>query len=319
MDDEGYGGKVEVVIIMSENQDGRSIAALLKAFKNAIRNEEFEQAAKLLREIGRTYDKTSAGETRAVERSLLTRSRADLTEKQRGVLTAHSQQAIETELIRAMFLSMGAVFVAAPETADAQEMLAITERLARSERTLEKKRTKATALVADVPSELPPTVAILTVEAPDGPIGVGNSFDLTVVIGNIGDTPAEEVRLQTRGEAGLQVDAPPAAVGALDVGASTMREFILTGERPGNYTLTFMVSSANAGSATEQETVDILDEEALAVAQGRLVGSDERGPLDIENIPDWVPIAGGVGALGLGAGTYGYLRKDNDKQGGENE
>jgi len=34
-----------------------------------------------------------------------------------------------------------------------------------------------------------------------------------------------------------------------------------------------------------------------------------------DNFPDWLPMAGGAGALGLGAGAYGYLKNGSNEQG----
>jgi uncharacterized membrane protein len=299
----------------NQETDKRSIVTIVERFEVAIRNGELKQAEKLLWEIDRKYEKLSANETEAVERSLLTRSHTELLYEQRTTLSKHSQQATATRLVRAVFMVMGSTFIADTETADTQAMLTVTERLKQSERAFKMIRKKAASVVADVSSSLPPAVAILSVQEPNGPIESGKSFNLTVVMKNIGDAPAKGVQLQIRGETGLQIDAPPAAVGVLDTDTTTTRDLTLTSERPGVHTLVFKTSSDNAGSAKEQVSVEVFDGKTSTTTQGPPGDQGEFAPLRLEDPPDWLPMAGGAGALGLGAGAYGYLKNGSDEQG----
>jgi len=295
-------------IIASIEQEDISLPMLLDEFETAIENENYQNAEVVLRKIGHEYEKLSIGETAAVKRSIEARNQSGVTGQHRTILSEHSHQAIGTELTRAMFLATAAVFVATPDAANKQEVQDTIKKLKQSEKNFRKNSKRAKMVTKTV--ELSPSVAILSAPVTESPLKKGVSAPLSVVVGNVGDKPAKGIRLSASGANEVTIDPSVEPIGRLDAHVDSTQEFEITGNQPGDYSITFKLSSENGGSSLEETTFEVVDKERAQ--------SDQPGVAD--NTPDWLPFAGGAGALGLGAaGAYKYINIEGSDQNNERQ
>jgi hypothetical protein len=286
--------------------------ALLQEFTTAVSNDDLGEAGQAAERLQNEYEARQRQENRRLQQALLIRDRTPVSDKERLAAHKHIQTSLTTQITRASYLLVTGVFLSYPEQQDRQEVQNTANALKAREAELNDSVQTVESIINE--ANLPPTVAVLAVQKPDRP-AVREAFDLNLTIGNVGNKPAKSVRLETRGDAGISVDPPPATVGVLDNGTDTTQELTLMGQQVGSYTLSFVISSNNAGSAKEQVDVNITKKGASTTTQGTPGDQGEFAPLRFENHPDWLPMAGGAGALGLGAGAYGYLRKNSDEQG----
>lgn len=285
-------------------------STLLPRFKTAISNNDIEAAERIAERLRKTYEDRKSDRQRRLRQSLLVRDGFAASRDQQRTAREHVRTSAATELAWSSFLMTTATFLEYPEEIDKRKVQVTADELTSRESDLEESVTAVASIIDE--ADLPAAVDILAVQTPENPVLVGGKVELTIVIGNVGGEPARGVQLETQGDSGIEIDPPPASIGALDVETSSSYDFAIAGEEPGKYTLRFNLSAGNTESATERTLVNVYSEGAFASSRN---GSTDQGPfsgVDSRDLPDWLLAVGAGGALGLGAGAYGYLKSDRE-------
>lgn len=245
----------------------QNVTELLDTFQTAISEGNYEDAATAATRLAATYEEKQPVEEAAVQRSTAARSQSGLSDDEQSALHGHVQQATATRLTRGAFLTETAAFLVAPDRGDPGAVVETARTLQQRERTLRDATDRATDATDGV--SLPPTLSVVVQPASDE-FARDESVEFTVAVGNVGDATANGVEVEFSG-GGVSFDSPTASVGTVEPDAVRDLTVVITGDSPGQQTVTTSVTSDDAGSERVRTSVTVRGSErerVLRVTKG---------------------------------------------------
>lgn len=233
----------------------QSITTLLDAYETAVETDDFPRAAHTLERLTDRYDTGLPDEEARVMRSLLVRDVTGQGIETSEPLQTYVAHATGVGFSRAGFLTSGSVYLSDPAAVDQTQTLDATRTLREQETALD----DAAAAIADEYDDvtLPAVMGLLTTDLPPAPYLKGDSETLTIVVENVGDSPAENVGVTVTQPSGLGVSPTSTTLGTLAGGERATVEVTVSYDTDGEYTLEIDLDAGTAGSDTATVYIDV--------------------------------------------------------------
>ncbi|QCJ45959.1 CARDB domain-containing protein [Haloprofundus sp. MHR1] len=229
------------------------IPDLLTAFATAVESENFEQASSRLDELQAAYSDVKQDEEIRARKALRVRNTNDVSAKKRDQLESLARSHISVSLSRTGILTYGGIFETSPENVKPDELVGTARELGEKEEQFQKQAAEVDPVLDE--AQIDPSVEIVQTTTPNTHIPKGETVSIPVTLMNIGDAVASDVSID--GNTKLPVSPDEESIGELAAEEQARSEFTLTADRIGEFTLTFKVSSENAGSDTKTVTLSV--------------------------------------------------------------
>jgi hypothetical protein len=235
----------------------QQILDMLADLRTAIENENYETARELSSELSDLYDEAESEEQTFEQKVSAFRGSEELSPEERHELELYLQSATAARFQRSGLLaaSIGMFLSDAPEDLEEiQDLAASTEELETQEQNLLDAQETAEDTIGD--KEAPPAAVISSV-SDVGTIETATTTTLAVTVSNAGDLSADTIEITASADDGLAVEPSTATIDTLPGEADSEVEFEVTGTTYGLQSLTFELSSENAGADTQAVDVSV--------------------------------------------------------------
>ncbi|MEF8757184.1 MAG: CARDB domain-containing protein [Halobacteriales archaeon] len=284
--------------------DAETVVELLERFREAVEDGDYEDARDTRTEIRQAYAELRRRQRALVTRAQLTRDAGDVPFAERKRVNEVIGDALKASVQRASFAATADWFLQDPESADADRLTERIEETTGNEQQL----AATTGEVRDAVEKttLPGQVTPTAIRAPTDAVEVGDTFDVEVVVENVGDAEAAAVVVRLPEVDGLEYETARRNVGALPAGESTTLAFETEATSKGVHTATVRVDWS-AGRDTTESMIQVGTDDVTLAAVGSDGGFDVDNP--VPGVPDGV-LYGGAGLTMLG-GAYAVYRYVN--------
>lgn len=231
----------------------------LAAVRSALADEDLDGLDAALDRLSDAYDDVRPDERRRLARLEVAKTEADLAPDQYDVVNEYRRRNVAAYLARSGLLAAGDMLLYDPESVPASDLREKVGELIERERTLADATDAAADLAEGV--TLPPRLAVIEFAAAETSPALGDPVALELVVENVGDEPV------TGAEATVTASAFGAeqtrAVGTLEPAARTRLAFEVAATDGGDVRIEAALTSENAGSVSETETVTVRTKAAI--------------------------------------------------------
>lgn len=250
------------------------IVETLESIRSAVADQQRATATELFAELGTRYDDAASAEAFRRQRFLLVRDRGGVSPDQQEALIQYLTTATRVQARRGSLLITAARYTSGQDV-DRESFLSGIETTKNIEETLLEERDAAESV--EVSDPLPALVALTDFSTPIDPIPKGQSRELSVVVGNAGDTEATEVSVELSADGSVALDPETATLGT--VADSTSVSVSVTGTKAGEFQVTANLSSAGDGSDFESGSVEVIGAiEAIRIAREHVANALDKVP-----------------------------------------
>lgn len=285
---------VESAATVGESED--SIEELYADFETALNADDTELARTLVEQLSDRYDEIGGDEQAILQRVVTgldanaydTDDRESLLEFPRTMSKVNAQ--------RTGFLLDALSAFESEDPVDTERLVDRATETREVESSLDSARQSTVSVVSD--ASVPPTPSIVTVDAP-GSLAESGTVIITVVIENIGDEPTVPLELNISSGSELGTENEVTQIGKLDAREQRKSEIGVTGQAPGEHTITIEVTADRETIELTEESLTVLDtarsvREVIAGGQGATPeASDVRAALEYWAQNRQVPETGG--------------------------
>lgn len=228
------------------------VLSKLDELKDAVEDEDSEQALTVLSNLQDAYDEQAAAERPHIERAKkLTRGNMDDTPKQ---VMSFLQETTAAQMNRAGALIAVKTSLAYPEETD-EDILKLIEALEERERSV----AAATETVSDelATVTLPAFPFVLKTSTPEVPVGKGSSTDVSATVLNVGDEAVTGLSSTVQISDGLSVIDGPSVSDEIAPDESTEVLTTLRAESAGDYTVTIEVAGDSGRDGVQTAQLEV--------------------------------------------------------------
>lgn len=261
-------GTVSPVSRASGPSESYIVAAdLLNQLENALLAEDFDAVIDFADELSAAYLERQEDERRAIRRSLMVGDKAEVEFADSLVVGDHAAAGSAVRSARmSLLMSLFPMSVeeVEPDNDHIAEALGAIDFVREVETVFDERGADAED-VTEV-TEVPAAVSILDIAAARTVGESERAFDISIQVGNIGDTDADDVEVEIEPSDGLTVDVEEAWIGTLESGSEQTVETSVAPEEPGRQRVIVRIGSDDAGSdsALLNLRVDEPDDPAVA-------------------------------------------------------
>jgi hypothetical protein len=249
-----------------------SLDSLYNELALAISENEYEKAKTIMRTLRDRLGTVRQDQRLTLQEALLARDKTDLSESEFETVEAMINTMGSASLERFSFFTEMIMYLSEP---DSQSQTEPIERVS-SMRTRSEEIEQVTDETKTVTTEadLPPDANILDIRGTDTEFRPGTSFELTLIVTNVGDSAAQGVTATLNADGDIDVSPPIVTLGSIESGAETAVKFTLTASSAGTYSLLAGVNSDNTDRSTQEATITVVDADQPQSVVDAIAGSD---------------------------------------------
>ncbi|MDB2265825.1 CARDB domain-containing protein [Halorubrum ezzemoulense] len=260
-----------------------SLEALYDELAVAISNDDFEKAKTVLRALRSRLETVREDQRLTLQEAMLARDKTELSDDEFETVENLISTMGAASLQRFSFFSELIMYLTQADAdgtsqSDQQPLETISDMKSASQE-IEEATTDAQTVTSQ--ANLPPDVTILGIQGTDTQFRPGRSFELTLILTNVGDMDARGITATLSVDDDIDVSPPIITLGSLGSGQRTAANFTLTASSPGTYSVHAAVNSDNTDRSVQEETISVVESDAPRSVVDVIGGDDGVGFTDV--------------------------------------
>lgn len=253
-----------------------TVASLLNDMSSALNAEQFENAETIADDLRQEYEARSEEDEKRVSdaRSLLSDTDSVSVENINELASVIQFDGTTRILRSILFIMVSALADSSEELRQEGELepvlktaKAAVEELKEAEPELSDASDDADTIIDD--TELPPNPIIQSISVNEETVGVGEEATVSVTVGNIGDSRAENVNLSFNPTEKVSVEQDAFSLGSISSGDSVTRETEAIGSSEGPHAIEVSTEDDNNNSDRSQVILSVVASEDESERQRR--------------------------------------------------